>query len=228
MHQWWWEPWASRLNYWFIDCPRKRRSRHWLMGREEEGSKVVQGNLGRGGKDGKFRVVYVEKPDSRPPQPFAAPLDRIKTLLLAFLTENCISPRLLPNIQSNRQMALDPINLQTTALKKKIKKTHRCWGVGACGRCGLPSPISENLQLNKWTINLKGRVRGAAAGGTCCGAPETPDRHLFPILLFFRTKTANQQIGLPNSLEASEAAAAVHHETGETKERIIGATSGHR
>ena len=44
----------------------------------------------------------------------------------------------------------------------------------------------------------------------------------------FQDKTANQQIGLPNSLEASEAAAAVHHETGETKERIIGATSGHR
>ena len=90
-----------------------------MMGREEEGSKVVQGNLGRGGKDGKFRVVYVETPDARPPPPFAAPLDRIKTLLLAFLTENCISPRLLPNIQSNRQMALDPINLQTTALKKR-------------------------------------------------------------------------------------------------------------
>ena len=48
------------------------------------------------------------------------------------------------------------------------------------------------------------------------------------IIFIFQDKTANQQIGLPNSLEASEAAAAVHHETGETKERIIGATSGHR
>ena len=185
MHQWWWEPWASRLNYWFIDCPRKRRSRHWLMGREEEGSKVVQGNLGRGGK--RRQVSSRLRRDTRctSSSSFCCSTWSNQNSSSGF------SHRELHFPSTSAKHSIKPADGTRShqspddCSEKKIKKTHRCWGVGACGRCGLPSPISENLQLNKWTINLKGRVRGAAAGGTCCGAPETPDRHLFPILLFY-------------------------------------------